>query len=86
MALQRADEKDPASAKVLRSLIGNTEDPAEIAQMAQIIADSGAPQMLEEQISALTESGLGHLRKAHVDPAVTETLEALAIKSTARRM
>ena len=86
LALQRADEKDPASAKVLRSLIGNTEDPAEIAQIAQIIADSGAPQMLEEQISALTESGLGHLRKAHVDPAVTETLEALAIKSTARRM
>ncbi|MDO5031377.1 polyprenyl synthetase family protein [Corynebacterium sp.] len=86
LALQRADEQDPAAAATLRRLIGNTEDPAEIAQMAQIIADSGAPELLEQRIDALTQSGLSHLHAAQVDPEVTATLEALAIKSTARRM
>ncbi|HAT1132510.1 polyprenyl synthetase family protein [Corynebacterium striatum] len=86
LALQHTDAKDPAAAKTLRSLIGNTEDPADIARMAQIIEDSGAPALLEEQITALTESGLRHLHEAQVDADVTQTLEALAIKATARRM
>ena len=53
--------------------------------MAQIIADSGAPEEIERRIDALTQSGLQHLHAAQVDPAVTETLEQLAIKATARR-
>ena len=52
--------------------------------MAQIIADSGAPQEIERRIESLTQSGLEHLRAAQVDPAVTETLERLAVKATAR--
>ena len=53
--------------------------------MAQIIADSGAPEEIERRIDALTRSGLQHLHAAQVDPAVTEALEQLAIKATARR-
>ena len=86
LALQRADASDPAAAAELRRLIGQTEDPAEIARMAQIIADSGAPDVVEQRISDLTRSGLDHLHNAQVSPEVTETLEDLAHKSTARRM
>ncbi|HIX79615.1 MAG TPA: polyprenyl synthetase family protein, partial [Candidatus Corynebacterium faecipullorum] len=86
LALQRADASDPTAAAELRRLIGQTEDPAEIARMAQIIADSGAPDVVEQRIDDLTRSGLDHLRNAHVAPEVTETLEELAHKSTARRM
>ena len=84
LALQRADESDPQAAATLRKFIGQTSDPQELDRMAQIIADSGAPQEIERRIESLTQSGLEHLRAAQVDPAVTETLERLAIKATAR--
>lgn len=86
LALKSADEHDPGAAATLRRLIGATEDPAEIAYMAQIIQDSGALEQLEARIAALTESGLRHLHSANVSPDVANMLEALAIKSTARKM
>lgn len=85
LALQRADESNPAAAAELRAKIGNVEDPADIARLAQIITDSGAPALIEQRIAALTSSGLRHLRESGVAPEVTETLEALALKATARR-
>ena len=85
LALQRADESDPQAAATLRKLIGRTSDPQELSRLAQIIADSGAPEEIERRIDALTRSGLQHLHAAQVDPAVTEALEQLAIKATARR-
>ena len=33
----------------------------------------------------VVQANVGHLRAAQVDPAVTEALEQLAIKATARR-
>ena len=84
MALSAADAADPAAAAELRRLIGQTDDPADIARMAQIIDDSGARQQLEDRISALTNSGLQHLRSANVSADVATMLEALAVKSTAR--
>ena len=84
LALRRADESDPQAAATLRKLIGHTSDPQELSRLAQIIADSGAPEEIERRIASLTQSGLQHLRAARVDPAVTETLEQLAIKATAR--
>ena len=69
----------------MRKLIGRTSDPQELSRLAQIIADSGAPEEIERRIDALTQSGLQHLHAAQVDPTVTETLEQLAIKATARR-
>lgn len=85
LALQRADEVNPAAAQELRSKIGKVEDPAEISHLAQIIADSGAPELIEQRIVALTASGLQFLKEAGVNPEVTATLEALAQKATARR-
>lgn len=84
LALRRADESDPQAAATLRKLIGHTSDPQELSRLAQIIADSDAPEEIERRIASLTQSGLQHLRAARVDPAVTETLEQLAIKATAR--
>ena len=85
LALQRADESDPHAAATLRKLVGHTSDPQELSRLAQIIADSGAPEEIERRIDSLTQSGLQHLHAAKVDPTVTETLEQLAIKATARR-
>lgn len=86
LALQGAEDKDSAAAALLRENIGVTDDPQLIAEMTRIIAESGAREALEERITALTESGLAHLREADIDDSVTATLEQLAIKSTARKM
>lgn len=85
LALQQADAADPTAAATLRRLVGQTDDPDDIARMAQIIADSGAREQLEERITRLTASGLQHLQSANVAPEVTEMLERLAHKSTARK-
>lgn len=85
LALQHADTADPTAAATLRRLVGQTDDPDDIARMAQIIADSGAREQLEERITRLTASGLQHLQAANVAPEVTEMLERLAHKSTARK-
>ena len=85
LALQHADTADPTAAATLRRLVGQTDDPDDIARMAQIIADSGAREQLEERITRLTASGLQHLQAANVAPEVTAMLERLAHKSTARK-
>jgi len=85
LALQRADERDPSAAATLRKFIGRTSDPQDLLRLSQIIADSGAPDEIERRITALTESGLAHLRAANVDPQITETLEHLAIQATTRQ-
>lgn len=84
IALQRADEQDPAAAQFLRENLGATADPAVLSKMAQMIEDSGAPAEIELRIDDLTQSGLAHLAKANVNSDVTELLRSLAIKSTAR--
>ncbi|MDK4331579.1 polyprenyl synthetase family protein [Corynebacterium accolens] len=85
LALQRADERDPSAAATLRKFIGRTSDTQDLLRLSQIIADSGAPDEIERRITALTESGLAHLRAANVDPQITETLEHLAIQATTRQ-
>lgn len=85
LALERADAADPAAAAELRRLVGNTDDPADIARMATIIDDSGARDALETRIAELTESGLQHLRSANLPEDVNQMLERLAMKSTARK-
>lgn len=84
LALQNADQKDPASAEYLRTHLGTTDDADVISKMSQIIEDSGAPAEIEERIDALTQSGLAHLAKANVNADVHELLHSLALRSTAR--
>ena len=84
IALQRADEQDPAAAQFLRDNLGATDDPSVLSKMAQMIEDSGAPEEIEQRIDALTQSGLEYLAAAQVKSEVTELLRSLAIQSTAR--
>ncbi|AGF72907.1 polyprenyl synthetase family protein [Corynebacterium halotolerans] len=86
LALRRADERDPAAAAELRRGVGATGDPATLARLAEIIRSTGAVEEVEERISALTTSGLAHLDAAGTAPEVTETLRALAVRVTERRM
>lgn len=84
-ALQRADANAPEAAAQLRAGVGVAADPAELSRLAQLIADTGAPEAVEEMITELTASGLGHLAEAGVSAEVTETLRDLAIRATERR-
>lgn len=86
LALQRADEHDPVAAAELRQGVGATADPAELSRLAEIIRATGAVEEVEKRISALTSSGLAHLAAARTSPEVTETLRALAVRATERRM
>lgn len=84
LALEAMDTKNPDAAKLLRKNIGATDDPEVIDELKEIIAASGALEEIERRISSLRDSGLGYLHAAEIDPQVTETLEMLAFKSTAR--
>lgn len=85
LALQAADQQDPASAARLRSGIGTVTEPEEIRELASIIDGTGAVEAVEKQIAELTESGLSHLKNGPIDPAAVETLTSMAMKATARR-
>src|SRR5699024_8064724 len=83
IALQRADEQDPPTAKFLRENLGATDDPSVLSKMSQMIEDSGASEEIEQRIDALTQSALEYLAAANVNSEVTKHLRSLAIKSTA---
>ncbi|MHA2789370.1 polyprenyl synthetase family protein [Corynebacterium sp. S7] len=85
IALSRADESDPAAAATLRAGVGSETNAEKISELASIIASTGAVDVIEEQISSLTVSGLKHLTDAGIEPEVTEDLRQLAIKMTERR-
>lgn len=85
LALQAADESDPAAAEQLRAGIGTATDPDDIGELARIIESTGAVDVVEERITRLTESGLAHLESADITADAVEALTALAIKATARR-
>ncbi|MGD7003215.1 polyprenyl synthetase family protein [Corynebacterium halotolerans] len=84
-ALTRADATDPTAAAKLRSGVGRVASPAEIAELADVVRSTGVVDEIEEQITALTESGLSHLAAADVPAEVAATLRTLAIRSTERR-
>lgn len=85
VALQAADEANPAAAEKLRAGIGTATDPGDIAELARIIEATGAVDVTEERITRLTETGLKHLESADIPEDAVEVLTALAIKATARR-
>lgn len=86
LALQRADVDAPAAAAKLRAGIGVVSSPAEIADLAKVIEDTGVTGEIEEQIAALTTSGLAHLDVLDLPEDVSGTLRALAERATARQM
>lgn len=85
LALHAADASDPSAAAKLRAGIGTAADPVEISELASIIESTGAVDVVEERISQLTASGLGHLDNAGIGSGAVETLTDLAVKATARR-
>lgn len=84
-ALTLADAADPATAAQLRAGIGTVRTPEEIAELAQAMADTGVVEEMEEQITALTESGLSQLEQVNLPAEVSATLRTLAVRSTERR-
>lgn len=86
LALQRADNSNQEAASAIRAGIGKVTDPSEIAEIAHLIRATGAEEAVEEQITALTESGLAHLEIESIPQQVREQLRRLAIRATERRM
>lgn len=86
LALERADASAPEAAARIRAGIGKVSQPSEIAEIAELIRETGAEEAVEEQISALTTSGLAHLEAAQLPEQVREQLRDLAVRATERRM
>ncbi|MFI9403892.1 polyprenyl synthetase family protein [Nocardia sp. NPDC052316] len=83
-ALTRADEADPAAAKLLRTSIGTDLAPEEVARLRAVITDLGAVDEVERRISELTEAGLAAIETSTATPAAKERLRAMALAATKR--
>ncbi|MEJ6014253.1 polyprenyl synthetase family protein [Corynebacterium sp. H127] len=85
-ALRRADADAPAHATALRTGIGATDDPQQLAALARIIAELGADDVVEKRIAELTETGLQHLEGTELSEEVRLKLRELAIRATKRQV
>lgn len=84
-ALEALDAADPDAAATLRDGIGAVTDAGAIAELSELILRSGAVDRVEEEITALTHSGLRQLEHAEITEQAREDLHALAVKATARK-
>ncbi|QBS44055.1 polyprenyl synthetase family protein [Nocardia sp. CS682] len=83
-ALARADEADPAAAKLLRTSIGTDLAPEEVARLRAVITDLGAVDEVERRITELTDAGLAAIETSTATPAAKERLRAMALAATKR--
>ncbi len=84
LALEAADEKDPAAAETLRSGLGRTHTRTEVDELRGHLVRLGAVDAVERRITELTRSGLAALDGAPLAPAAVTALRALADAATAR--
>ncbi|WP_433663437.1 polyprenyl synthetase family protein [Nocardia sp. CA-128927] len=83
-ALVRADEADPAAAKLLRTSIGTDLDADEVAKLRDVITELGAVDEVERRITELTDAGLAAIETSTATPAAKERLRAMALAATKR--
>nr|WP_228833438.1 polyprenyl synthetase family protein [Nocardia brasiliensis] len=83
-ALRRADESDPAAAKLLRTSVGTDLDADEVAHLRTVLTDLGAADEVERRIAELTDAGLAAIETSTATPAAKEQLRAMALAATKR--
>ncbi|MGX1133777.1 geranylgeranyl diphosphate synthase type I [Streptomyces glaucescens] len=83
-ALERADERDPAAARYLRSRIGTDLSDDELATARRILVDVGAVAHVERQIAHRTEQAMAALEASDATAFAKDQLAAMALKVTQR--
>ncbi|WP_378739300.1 polyprenyl synthetase family protein [Nocardia brasiliensis] len=83
-ALRRADQTDPAAAKLLRTSIGTDLGPDEVARLRAVLTELGAVDEVERRITELTDAGLAAIETSAATPAAKERLRAMALAATKR--
>ncbi|WP_433605083.1 polyprenyl synthetase family protein [Prescottella agglutinans] len=84
VALQRADETDPAAAAVLREAIGTDLSDAQVERLRSLITDLGAVDDAERRIAELTDSALAALDGSTATDEGKRRLREMAIAVTRR--
>lgn len=77
-AIQRAEQSDPAAARLLRSSVGTELSDAEVQRLCAAIESVGALAAVEERIDVLTRRALQVLDKANVNAPARAGLAELA--------
>lgn len=83
-ALRRADQTDPAAAKLLRTSIGTDLGPDEVARLRAVLTELGAVDEVERRITELTDAGLAAIETSAATPGAKERLRAMALAATKR--
>jgi geranylgeranyl diphosphate synthase type I len=84
VALQRADEGNPAGAAALRRALGHDIDKETMQALRALLIDLGAVQQVEDTITQLTERGLAALDNDLIDPVARVELHRMAGAVTTR--
>jgi geranylgeranyl diphosphate synthase type I len=64
--------------------IGRDGGPVQVQRLAELVAGSGAPEIIEDEISALLDSGVAALDEPGLAPAAVDALRKLATAATRR--
>ncbi|MEU7531226.1 polyprenyl synthetase family protein [Saccharothrix sp. NPDC042600] len=84
LSLARERRRDDVTRLLRRCLDDRRTDPRTLAAVADALREIGAVAALEQQIAALTASGLRALDHPGVDPDARRALTALAARATSR--
>jgi len=84
VALQRADETDPAAAAMLRESIGTDLSDAQVERLRAVIADLGAVDDTERRIADLTDRALTALDGSTATEEGKRLLREMAVAVTRR--
>lgn len=83
-ALRRADENDPAAAKLLRTTVGTELGAEEVERLRAVLTELGAVDDVERRIAEFTDRGLAAIEKSSATPSAKKTLRAMALAATRR--
>ena len=84
VALQRAEDTDPAAAALLRESIGTDLSDAQVERLRSVITDLGAVDDAERRIAGLTDSALAALDGSTATDDGKRRLREMAIAVTRR--
>ncbi|MEV6752853.1 polyprenyl synthetase family protein [Streptomyces sp. NPDC051214] len=84
IALDRADDRDPAAARLIRSTIGTNLSDGELDLVRSAFVDVGAVDHVEGLIAHRTDRALAVLEASDVTASVKGQLAEMAIKATQR--
>lgn len=78
LGLERADQRDPRLAAVLRDAVGRRLDDHELTRIRELLVDVGAVEEIERRVTALLEAAVARLEHAEIGTDIRADLIAMA--------